>query len=243
VAAPDCGGKYPNIPGANAQNEYVPQTRPQPGAAKIKRRHILQHRKNQNAFQMQLLLQFLYTELRFLKEHQSGTLKQLSGRIDSDLVSFDRISREVLSGLADLMKIDGTDVTLTFTLLAQIEQTFKAIQPLGLNNQDSGWAKTIDEVLMRKEKVALQKILWREVKQVAGTDVLKFNYQDALRRFMTRFSAWQSDSAIRIQALTARWKSKNSGGNGKLDLGANNTFGPAINLEYQAVYNNIETAP
>lgn len=184
----------------------------------------------------QLFLQFLESEVAYLKTHRnlkSVALYQKVSREQQICQNKQWQIRDALSRLFDVQQIDSGFYS---ALTAERGKTFVAFIKMKISD-DYAYTPTIDDYIDARETSAVRKIMEQMIEYWADDDGTVFDAHDAWVDLRQRWDAWASKHKDRVAALKKYWTAS---GGGK-DVGSNPGGIGVIKGYYKELYAVIES--
>jgi hypothetical protein len=182
-----------------------------------------------------LFLQFLMSEIRFLRAHRLLRAQVIFHKVEHDRMVCDAKQKQISTALVQVFKVQGIDV-FDSVLASQIGPTIVAF--IAMVAQEEGWPflPTVEDLLDNRETTAVRKILEKLLDYYSDGD-MDFNAHDAWVDLKDQWGTWAISHGKRIQALKKLWAAT---GGGK--VGSNPAGQQAIKEYYNRMYDLIYLA-
>jgi len=211
--------------GLGAALSQIPATPPPP-----------EYMKTLHEIDRQLFLQFLMSEIKYLRAHRLMRAGPLYQKLAHDRALSQAKQAQISAALLKLMRIQGIDV---FQSILNSERGQSLVAYIKMKFQDNDWpmVNSVDDILDNRETAAVRKTLETILEAYSGSlsTSLDFDSRSAWEDLKLRLGQLTSTHAARIQALKRLWAATGGGG-----INSNQAGFQAIKSYYEKLYQQIE---
>jgi hypothetical protein len=185
--------------------------------------------------ELQLFLQFLMGELRFMKTHRIMKATSLFIQIEHDRRACERQQKKISEALNKLAK-SGNLPAANSILNFQRGQTLVTFIAMELQEKEVAVMLSLDDFYDNREEAIVRRILTGLLEDYSSNLSMGFDAHFAWTDLQGRWQGWASTHAKRIAALKKLWEATGGGKN----LDSNPQGYDAINRYYKSIYEELE---
>jgi hypothetical protein len=185
----------------------------------------------------QLFLQFLESELTFLRQHRIMKVGDLWKRVNHDISVCQRKQAQISAALIRMFSVEGIDKGFTSALVAQRFETFKTFVVMKITAKEVTAMWTVDDFLNNRETAAVRRILDQLLDLYADDQASPdFDAHEAWMDLKQRWDGWVKNHKERLASFKQLWATTGGGS----DVGSNPSAYATIDGYYHKLYEEIE---